>query len=194
MKPSTEDIGKETTGKRTDRRFSCFALLLISLLWNGCSLGILPGDRTASQESAPLAQTEHTPPPNAVETAPFGEDEHFYRPEASQIWLQHNAPDEDQVQIYLKDLFDTIYFNWNQLAATRATRHQGNGGQVTVQFRLRADGEVRNLCVKESTMDPQSNFLALDAIASRAPFVPWPEDMVTAFGESKLFAVTFHYQ
>lgn len=67
------------------------------------------------------------------------------------------------------------------------------GSTVKVKFQLMKSGELSILEV-DGTADTLWSRFCVDAIAQRAPYGVWTEDMIRVLGESQEITFTFHYQ
>lgn len=67
-------------------------------------------------------------------------------------------------------------------------------GTVVIEFTLHKDGTVTGASIMEKTTSARAAYLCLDSIIGRAPFDPWPEDMVGFLGEKQEARLTFHYR
>lgn len=97
---------------------------------------------------------------------------------------------------YLARIIDAVDSQWDKNIRAKL---QGGfsyplaGSQVTVKFRLNKDGEVSIVSV-DSRADTVWSRVCVDAVAQRAPYGVWSDDMIAILGESQDITFTFHYQ
>lgn len=92
---------------------------------------------------------------------------------------------------YSSRMMETIQAAW-WISIERSKVSQR--GHVVIEFTLHRDGTVTDVKIIESSTDRRAAYLCKDSIVGRAPFDPWPEDMVGMFGESQTGRITFHYR
>lgn len=77
---------------------------------------------------------------------------------------------------YDAELLRAVRNRWYDLLAERPKAFQKQG-KVVAFFRLNASGAVKNLKVKETTVDETLTLLCLKAILDPAPYDSWPPGM-----------------
>ncbi len=108
--------------------------------------------------------------------------------------IAHNAL-RTEYGAYLARIIDAVDTQWD-----KNIRAKMQGGvsypladsKVTVKFRLNKDGDVAIVNVDGST-DTIWSRVCVDAVAQRAPYGVWSDDMIAAMGESTEITFTFHY-
>jgi hypothetical protein len=74
------------------------------------------------------------------------------------------------------------------------TRIRESVAVVVVDFTLCKDGTLRDVIIAHHTSGEAASYACKDAIESRAPFDPWPEEMVKALGGEDRGRIVFHYR
>ena len=98
--------------------------------------------------------------------------------------------------VYLQKMLKAIEEQWHQLAlgSIRFMQKDRLPGTLTFRFTLLSTGGIKNL----SRLDSQGASLAAElcrqAIASRAPFGNWTEDMISDFGKFDEITISFRYR
>lgn len=92
---------------------------------------------------------------------------------------------------YASRMFEIIQAAW--WAGVERTR-VAERGTVVVEFTLHKDGSVSDARIVSRTTSERAAYLCLDSVTGRAPFDPWPDDMVGMFGEKQEGRLTFHYR
>ncbi len=67
-------------------------------------------------------------------------------------------------------------------------------GVVVIEFTLNKDGSVTGAHIVEKSTSDRAAYLCLDAVTGRAPFDPWPDDMIGIYGENETGKLTFNYR
>jgi hypothetical protein len=98
--------------------------------------------------------------------------------------------------VYIQKMLKAIEEQWHQLAlgSIRFMQKDRLPGALTFRFTLLSTGRIKNL----SRMDSEGASLAAElcrqAIASRAPFGNWTEDMISDFGKFDEITIGFRYR
>ncbi len=93
---------------------------------------------------------------------------------------------------YLQRLIDAVQVQWERLLL-RSEFYPTSGARVKVTFKLDAAGEVMIVALDGSGGE-MARWLCVNAIAERAPYGEWPEDMIAVLGREQELTFTFHYQ
>jgi hypothetical protein len=109
--------------------------------------------------------------------------------------IAHNAL-KTEYGAYLSRIIETVDRQWSN--DIRGKWRAGfsyplAGSRVKVKFKLMKSGEVAIVEV-DGTADTLWSRVAVDAIAQRAPYGEWTDDMIAVLGESTEITFTFHYQ
>lgn len=94
---------------------------------------------------------------------------------------------------YLQRLLDAVQAQWERLIL-RSAYYPAGGSRVTIVFKLNDQGEVTQIVSAKGEGGEVAVRLCASAIAERAPYGPWPEDMKGALGKEQTLTFTFHYQ
>lgn len=109
--------------------------------------------------------------------------------------IAHNALKTD-FGAYLSRIIETVDRQWSNNIRGKL---QGGfsyplaGSTVKVKFNLLKSGEVAIVEV-DGTADTLWSRVSVDAIAQRAPYGEWTEEMIRVLGEKTEITFTFHYQ
>lgn len=109
--------------------------------------------------------------------------------------VAHNAL-KTEFGAYLARIIETVDRQWANNIRSKwqaGFSYPLAGSTVKVKFTLLKSGEVAIVEV-DSTADTLWSRVSVDAIAQRAPYGEWTEDMVRILGESTDITFTFHYQ
>jgi hypothetical protein len=109
--------------------------------------------------------------------------------------IAHNAL-KTEYGSYLSRIIETVDRQWANNIRGKLTggfSYPLAGSQVKVKFRLMKSGDVAIVEV-DGTADTLWSRVSVDAIAQRAPYGEWTDDMVTILGESTEITFTFFYQ
>lgn len=94
---------------------------------------------------------------------------------------------------YLQRLIDAVQTQWERLIL-RSSFYPVAGSVVRVVFRLDLEGEVVEIVRVDGTGGELARRLCVSAIAERAPYGKWTEDMLAVLGRDTELTFTFHYQ
>jgi outer membrane biosynthesis protein TonB len=92
---------------------------------------------------------------------------------------------------YASRMYEIIQAAW-WVGADRSRINES--GTVVIEFTLNKDGSVSGAKIVEKTTSDRAAYLCLDAVTGRAPFDPWPDDMIGMFGDKQEGRLTFHYR
>lgn len=92
---------------------------------------------------------------------------------------------------YASRMYEIIQAGW-WVGVDRS--HISETGTVVIEFTLNKDGSVTGARIVEKTTSERAAYLCLDAVTGRAPFDPWPDDMIGMFGDKQEGKLTFHYR
>lgn len=92
---------------------------------------------------------------------------------------------------YASRMYEIIQAGW-WIGVDRS--HISETGTVIIEFTLNKDGSVTGARIVEKTTGDRAAYLCLDAVTGRAPFDPWPDDMIGMFGDKQEGRLTFHYR
>ncbi len=109
--------------------------------------------------------------------------------------VAHNAL-KTEYGAYLARIIETVDRQWSNNIRTKLQggfSYPLSGSRVKVKFRLLKSGDVAVVEV-DGTADTLWSRVSVDAIAQRAPYGPWTDDMIAILGESTEITFTFHYQ
>ncbi|PWU18396.1 MAG: hypothetical protein C5B50_09415 [Verrucomicrobia bacterium] len=101
---------------------------------------------------------------------------------------------------YDKKLVDAILLHWYNLLDEDPRSWQRRSGEVVVEFRLHANGEVSDLGVTHNTSDAlideaeNAALTCLKAVQESAPFAPLPPEMRVLVGNVRRIQITFKYE
>jgi hypothetical protein len=93
---------------------------------------------------------------------------------------------------YLQRLIDAVQVQWERLLL-RSAFYPTSGSTVRVKFKLERTGDVLIL-ETSGTGAELAQRLCISAIAERAPYGEWTEDMRALLGEEQELTFTFFYQ
>lgn len=98
--------------------------------------------------------------------------------------------------VYLQKMLKAIEEQWHQLAfgSMRFIQKDRLPGKLTLRFTLLSTGRIKDLTRLDSEGASLASELCRQAIASRAPFGNWSEDMVSDFGKFDEITISFTYQ
>jgi len=99
--------------------------------------------------------------------------------------------------IYMKEMLTAIERQWGILAGNSFSYFNADQmpSKVTYKFTLLSSGQIEYLQqYQEQKLDNLAAELCRQAIASRAPFGLWSEEMIAEFGNSDEIVITFNYQ
>lgn len=94
---------------------------------------------------------------------------------------------------YLQRLIDAVQTQWERLIL-RSSFYPVSGSLVRVVFRLDSAGEVAEIVGVDGTGGELARRLCVSAIAERAPYGAWTDDMLAVLGRDTELTFTFHYQ
>lgn len=109
--------------------------------------------------------------------------------------IAHNALKTD-FGAYLSRIIESVDRQWaNNIRMKRDSGYSYPlaGSTVKVKFRLMKSGEIAILEV-DGSADTLWSRVSVDAIAQRAPYGEWTQDMIRILGETTDITFTFHYQ
>jgi len=109
--------------------------------------------------------------------------------------VAHNAL-RTEYGAYLSRIIETVDRQWSNNIRSKLQggfSYPLSGSRVKVKFRLMKSGDVAIVEV-DGTADTLWSRVSVDAIAQRAPYGPWTDDMIAILGESTEITFTFHYQ
>ena len=95
---------------------------------------------------------------------------------------------------YSARFIEVVYSSWIRTLQSIQMRVGDSGTRVTIRFDLHNDGSIKKMDTGDYTSSELLMNICRDAIKSRDPYEPWPQDMVDLFGESKTITITFHYR
>ena len=95
---------------------------------------------------------------------------------------------------YSARFIEVVYSSWIRTLQGIQMRVGDSGTRVTVRFDLQNDGSVKQMKTVQYSSSELLMNICRDAIKSRDPYEPWPQDMIDLFGESKTITITFHYR
>lgn len=94
---------------------------------------------------------------------------------------------------YEKQLFNKVSENWTCLL-DKENPKLNEHGQVTLQFVLTSDGQVKELKVTESYVSKRLTDFCAQAILDSAPFPAWPAEVRKSLGKDAEYVYfKFHY-
>jgi hypothetical protein len=98
--------------------------------------------------------------------------------------------------VYLQKMLKAIEEQWHQLAlgSIRFMQKDRLPGTLTFRFTLLSTGGIKNLARLDSQGASLAAELCRQAIASRAPFGNWTEDMISGFGKFDEITISFRYR
>ena len=98
--------------------------------------------------------------------------------------------------VYLQKMLKAIEEQWHQLAlgSIRFMQKDRLPGTLTFRFTLLSTGGINNLSRLDSEGASLAAELCRQAIASRAPFGNWTEDMISDFGKFDEITISFRYR
>ena len=98
--------------------------------------------------------------------------------------------------VYLQKMLKAIEEQWHQLAigSIRFMQKDRLPGTLTFRFSLLSTGRVKNLSRLDSEGASLAAELCRQAIASRAPFGNWTEEMISDFGKFDEITISFSYR
>ena len=95
---------------------------------------------------------------------------------------------------YSARFIEVVYNSWVRTLQSIQMRVGDSGTRVTIRFDLHNDGSVKKMNTVQYSSSELLMNICRDAIKSRDPYEPWPQDMIDLFGESKTLTITFHYR
>ncbi|MCH2156559.1 MAG: hypothetical protein MK080_11210 [Opitutales bacterium] len=95
---------------------------------------------------------------------------------------------------YTAQFLNYISTSWHRTLRGMQMRVGDSGTRVMIQFELNSDGSIADMKTLEYTSSRLMMNVCRDAIQSRAPYDPWPQDMIELFGDSRTMTITFHYR
>ncbi len=93
---------------------------------------------------------------------------------------------------YQERMIEVIDVRWNTLLASRA--YGESGTHVVLAFSITSEGNIKNIEVLDTNAQQLGILLCRTAVEQGQSYGRWSEDMVRAFGDEKLFVVTFYYR
>ena len=98
--------------------------------------------------------------------------------------------------VYLQKMLKAIEEQWHQLAfgSMRFIQKDRLPGTLTLRFTLLSTGRIKDLSRLDSEGSSLAAELCRQAIASRAPFGNWSEDMISDFGKFDEITISFTYR
>jgi len=98
--------------------------------------------------------------------------------------------------VYLQKMLKAIEEQWHQLAfgSMRFIQKDRLPGTLTFRFTLLSTGRIKDLSRLDSEGASLAAELCRQAIASRAPFGNWSEDMISDFGKFDEITISFTYR
>lgn len=94
---------------------------------------------------------------------------------------------------YLQRLIDAVQTQWERLIL-RSSFYPTAGATVKVEFKIDAKGEISEVVRVQGTGGELAQRLCVSAIAERAPYGEWTDDMIAVLGKEQELAFTFYYQ
>jgi hypothetical protein len=97
---------------------------------------------------------------------------------------------------YLARIIDAVDTQWDKNIRSKLEggfSYPLAGSKVAVKFRLNKDGDVSIVAV-DGSADTLWNRVCVDAVAQRAPYGVWSDDMIAVMGDSTEITFTFFYQ
>jgi len=95
---------------------------------------------------------------------------------------------------YEQQMLEAIVYQWHMLANRLTFSSQDINSVVVLSFNLDKAGNVSNVTIETSTASSMATLICKDAVQSRAPYGPWPPDMIKILGDQQHIRFTFHYQ
>ncbi|MCH8474410.1 MAG: hypothetical protein LAT55_04185 [Opitutales bacterium] len=142
------------------------------------------GQRTLRPEPRPRRQVQHGMP------LVTGQDQ----TQAPNIGRAAVEARESAFGHYLDRMKEAIIREWHRTAWDMNLTGE-SGAKVRVRFRIDREGHIEEMEILESTTRGTIGTLIIqDAIRSRAPYGPWPEQMITLHGDTWETTITFHYR
>lgn len=94
---------------------------------------------------------------------------------------------------YLQRLIDSVQAQWERLIL-RSIYYPASGTTVKVTFKLDSTGAVTEIVDIVSQGGELAKRLCVSAIAERAPYGEWTDDMIAVLGKEQEITFTFFYQ
>lgn len=94
---------------------------------------------------------------------------------------------------YQQQMLEAIVYQWHLLAGRISFSSQDMASRVVVTFNLDKDGNVHDVNVSTSSASSVASLICKDAIESRAPYGPWPHEMIKVLGNMHFIQFTFLY-
>ena len=108
--------------------------------------------------------------------------------------IAHNAL-RTEYGAYLARIIDAVDTQWDKNIRSKLEggfSYPLAGSKVAVKFRLNKDGDVTIVNV-DGSADTIWNRVCVDAVAQRAPYGVWSDDMIAIMGDSTEITFTFFY-
>lgn len=102
-------------------------------------------------------------------------------------------PEWQPFQPYLNELITGVQQQWERVTVESRV-YPSSGTKVVVKFTLNPQGQVAEILSVDSTAGAQAEKACVMAIAGRAPYGRWTDEMVAALGQTQALTFTFFYQ
>ncbi|HEY9248292.1 MAG TPA: hypothetical protein VIO38_04140 [Rariglobus sp.] len=93
---------------------------------------------------------------------------------------------------YLQKFIESVDIQWQRIIE-QSSIYPVSGTKVEVVFRMNAKGDISEIVKVSSGGGRAAQDACVSAIVARAPYGPWPEDMIGVLGDSQELTFTFHY-
>jgi hypothetical protein len=94
---------------------------------------------------------------------------------------------------YLQRFYEIVEIQWHRLMGPSFVP-PSPGTQVHVRFRLTASGEITEILSVSGNAKLDVRSVCVGAITDRAPYGPWPADMVAVLGAAQDLTFSFYYE
>lgn len=94
---------------------------------------------------------------------------------------------------YLQELIETVQIQWDRILI-QSKVYPKSGSKVIVSFILDDEGNITRILGVDGSSNDLAKQNCVSAIADRAPYGEWTEDMKSVLGEEQQMTFTFYYQ